>query len=257
MAVKQLSVDELGITQKRFTLRGFSSPLLFAPSLWLDASDTLTITASSGSVSQWNDKSGNGRNVVQANSANQPVTGTRTQNGLNAIDFNGTTNRLDNASTSLVNQSNGTFTTFAVVVPDVVTGTRGILNGDPQVGTRPPQFLRFNTTTLECIRVTNFAGSLSVVTATRTSATTATTPTLVRSTLTASSMVVTANGVEGAAPLTTGGSSAVSALVTVGSVANSAFFDGMICEILAFPSVLSGSAVDVVQEYLRVKWAVY
>lgn len=51
--------------------------------LWLDAADTSTITSSSGSVSQWNDKSGNGNNAVQATSTAQPQLST--QNGLTAL----------------------------------------------------------------------------------------------------------------------------------------------------------------------------
>jgi hypothetical protein len=56
---------------------------------WWDASDTSTITASSGSVSQWNDKSSNGRNVSQGSGAAQPTTGASTRNGLNVLDFDG------------------------------------------------------------------------------------------------------------------------------------------------------------------------
>jgi hypothetical protein len=65
------------------------TPLSLSPALWLDAADTSTITESGGLVSQWDDKSGNGRNVVQATGANQPTTGTNTQNGLNVITFDG------------------------------------------------------------------------------------------------------------------------------------------------------------------------
>ena len=41
--------------------------------LWLDASDSGTITESSGSVGQWSDKSGNGRNASQSTSSSQPI----------------------------------------------------------------------------------------------------------------------------------------------------------------------------------------
>lgn len=41
--------------------------------LWLDAADTSTITASGGAVSQWNDKSGNGKNATQATAGNRPT----------------------------------------------------------------------------------------------------------------------------------------------------------------------------------------
>ena len=65
------------------------SPLDLSPALWLDASDTATITASSGSVSQWDDKSVNGRNVTQGTAAAQPTTGSATLNGLNVLSFDG------------------------------------------------------------------------------------------------------------------------------------------------------------------------
>lgn len=56
---------------------------------WWDASDTSSITASSGATSQWNDKSGNGYHFTQSTGSAQPTTGTRTQNSLNVLDFDG------------------------------------------------------------------------------------------------------------------------------------------------------------------------
>lgn len=69
-------------------LKAFS-PLDLSPQAWYDASDTSTITQSGGAVSQWNDKSGNGRHVTQATAARQPGTGAVTQNGLNVLTFDG------------------------------------------------------------------------------------------------------------------------------------------------------------------------
>lgn len=54
---------------------------------WWDASDTGSITSSSGAVSQWDDRSGHGKHLVQATGTNQPTTGSATQNGLNALSF--------------------------------------------------------------------------------------------------------------------------------------------------------------------------
>jgi hypothetical protein len=72
---------------------GSSNPLvpseLAGLQLWLDASDTTTITEAGGSVSQWNDKSGNGNNVTQGTGALQPTTGVSTVNGLNVLNFAG------------------------------------------------------------------------------------------------------------------------------------------------------------------------
>jgi len=68
---------------------GQNFPLSLNPALWLDAADTTTITESSGSVSQWNDKSGNGNNVTQGNAAQQPTTGIATIAGKNVISNDG------------------------------------------------------------------------------------------------------------------------------------------------------------------------
>jgi hypothetical protein len=43
---------------------------------WYKADDAASITSSSGAVSQWNDKSGNGNHVVQATGTAKPTTGT-------------------------------------------------------------------------------------------------------------------------------------------------------------------------------------
>jgi len=54
--------------------------------MWMDAADLSTITESSGSVSQWNNKGSLG-NFTQASGALQPTTGASTLNGLNVLDF--------------------------------------------------------------------------------------------------------------------------------------------------------------------------
>lgn len=90
------------------------SPLDLSPVLWLDASDTSTITESGGSVSQWDDKSGNGNNVTQGTAARQPTTGTRTMNGLNVLDFN--SDSIATAADALTSMSQ--FIVFVVASTD-------------------------------------------------------------------------------------------------------------------------------------------
>ena len=63
-------------------------PAVLSPKLWLDASDTSTITESGGAVSQWDNKGSLG-NLTQGTAASQPTTGATTLNGLNVIDFAG------------------------------------------------------------------------------------------------------------------------------------------------------------------------
>jgi len=65
--------------------------------LWLDAADTSTIVQSGGSVSQWNDKSGNGINCTISGT---PTLLTSSLNGLNGIQFYNTTGSNSNAWTS-------------------------------------------------------------------------------------------------------------------------------------------------------------
>ena len=61
---------------------GFSPKNISGLQLWLDAADSSTVTLNSGNVSEWLDKSGNGRNAAQTTAANQPA---YTQNGLNGL----------------------------------------------------------------------------------------------------------------------------------------------------------------------------
>ncbi len=56
---------------------------------WWDANDTATITESSGAVTSWTDKAG-GNPLTQAGINARPETDSRTLNGLNVIDFDGT-----------------------------------------------------------------------------------------------------------------------------------------------------------------------
>jgi hypothetical protein len=64
-------------------------PSLITTALWLDAADTSTVTTDSGAVSQWNDKSGNNRNAVQAASDSRPAYTANTLNGESVLTLDG------------------------------------------------------------------------------------------------------------------------------------------------------------------------
>lgn len=84
------------------------NPSMIQTALWLDAADASTITTVSGAVSQWNDKSGNGRNATQSTAGNRPLLAAAGLNGKAVIDCDGTNDELSLANiTSLtsVNQS--------------------------------------------------------------------------------------------------------------------------------------------------------
>lgn len=94
--------------------------------LWLDASDSASITHSSGAVSQWNDKSGNGRHVSQSTASAKPTTGTNTLNGLNVITFDGGDVLSYSGSTGV---DPDTMTAFIVFLESTQVTNAGIVAG--------------------------------------------------------------------------------------------------------------------------------
>jgi len=120
-------------------LRDFRPSDLLGLELWLDASDASTITSSGSpaTVSQWDDKSGNARNVTQGTAANQPTTGSTTQNGLNVISFDGSNDNLRTSNGAL---QLGTLTVFAVARS--ATALR-VLCGVPHASTHTSPFFRW------------------------------------------------------------------------------------------------------------------
>jgi len=82
---------------------------------WYDASDFDTIIKSLGAVSEWKDKGPNGYHLLQPTGVNQPQTGTRKINTLDAIDFDGTSHYLQNPGACPSNVRS----VFLVFHPDV------------------------------------------------------------------------------------------------------------------------------------------
>jgi uncharacterized repeat protein (TIGR02543 family) len=83
---------------------------------WYDASDASTITHASGKVSQLADKSGRNKNLGQTGETSKPSTGTRTQNGLNVLDFDGG----DFMESSLSTPQSGDIAVFMVAGIDAI-----------------------------------------------------------------------------------------------------------------------------------------
>lgn len=55
--------------------------------LWLDAADSSTVITSGANVTAWNDKSGNGRNMIENASYQRPTYVANSLNGRNSILF--------------------------------------------------------------------------------------------------------------------------------------------------------------------------
>ena len=91
------------INSYRFATQQLWTPAEITTALWLDADDASTVTTVSGAVSQWNDKSGNGRNASQSVHSSRPLFTTNSQNGKNGITFDGLNDYLVFSSALLAN----------------------------------------------------------------------------------------------------------------------------------------------------------
>lgn len=91
--------------------------------LHLDADDASTITQSGGFVTSWADKSGNGYNFIQPNTANSPITVANELNGRTVIRFDGVSDRLSTGSSGLVRNWAGS-TIYFVARARSVSGRR-------------------------------------------------------------------------------------------------------------------------------------
>lgn len=89
------------------------TPQNLSPVLWLDASDSNSLTLSGTSVIQWADKSGNGNHAVAPGSTNRPVYDSATS----SIIFDGINDVLNSADIDY--GSGNEITVFAVVEPNL------------------------------------------------------------------------------------------------------------------------------------------
>lgn len=224
---------------------GFTPADISDLALWLDASDESTITESGGSVSQWDDKSGNDYHVTQGTGANQPTTGTRTVNGLNALDFDGTSSYFD-ADSGIYSIPSGNNTYFVVLdLDNPATGQR-LLNGTVGAGTRWGAVIDPSGNRLRCVNNTSF-------TSTDVSVTFSTGVQLASFRREGS----TVDGFHNDATSTD--STGVSVTLDDASIgrfnpAGSDYLTGAICEILVFSRALTVSELNQIRSYLADKW---
>ena len=230
------------------------SPLDLSPVLWLDASDTSTITEVGGAVSQWDDKSGNGNDVVQATAAAQPTTGVSTINGLNILTFAG-----DYFAANLAVDVSAT-TIFAVFRENVSVLGAGLVTLAPSSGN---DYDSLNGTAVETssspgilTAVRNFVSpnGLSRITGTKPSPfdvyvgrfSSGGLVEAFSSSVTAST--TTSSGVFGSSSQVV-----IGARYTAGAI-SATRLNGDIAEILLYDSTLSNNDLNAVGSYLSNKW---
>ncbi len=86
---------ERDLSQFLFSVSGGWSPASITTELWLDGSDASTITLNGSVVSQWNDKSGNGRHATQGDNAKRPIYLSNSINGRSTLDWDGTDDSME------------------------------------------------------------------------------------------------------------------------------------------------------------------
>jgi hypothetical protein len=92
----------------------FTPTMIPSLALWFDASDQTTITQSSGTVSEWRDKSSNAYSVIQGTASNRPTYATNLLNGLPGVQLSATS-YLYQVGSSMPNFSSSPATTVYMV----------------------------------------------------------------------------------------------------------------------------------------------
>jgi hypothetical protein len=216
------------------------TPAEITTSAWLDASDSSTITESGGSVSQWDDKSGNGLNVTQGTGSYQPVLGT------NEIQFDGVDDNLFASGSDFPYGASGAYTAF-IVFRSAVSQTNdsiGLITGNGNSSTANP---------LICV-VANSSFRTYVDGTLSSSAWSAdNTRYIGASRFDGAEHETFIDGTSGGTTTATQGASGTFSIGGVGG-SGTRFFEGAISEMLIFNNAISLSNRQTVEGYLAHKW---
>ncbi|QDP62937.1 MAG: hypothetical protein Unbinned5081contig1002_42 [Prokaryotic dsDNA virus sp.] len=229
---------------------GFTPNTISDIMLWLDASDRRTIKESSGSVNQWNDKSGNNYNATQGTGSLQPTTDASTQNGLNVLDFDGTEAMdLPSGTYTLPQGDNTIFIVSARASEDATSDTVLGMGID---ATSNKYFIIYSPTAGSIDFRSNDAGSSSITNTGNTN----TNFQVIRGRRSGTTQAIAVNG--GAEDTNASGSDATGIDVArVGQAASGVLrLTGSIAEIIAYGRSLSAAEIASVENYLMNKWAI-
>lgn len=213
-----------------------------------DASNIGSLNSAYGKVGQWLDLSGNGNHLVQFTDTNQPTSGTRTMNGLNVLDFDGTYSFM-NLSRAI---TGGVFTVYFVALTDgLIANPQDIVSSSLGGGVE----IRFaNSASNGAIQVVRKSQSVLLTSSSNNSAST---PYSFIITTSNSGNTVYKKG-------SAAGTNATSASYTngidmIGASAGgvpSTPLNGVIGEIAIYTRILSGAEITAISNYSVAKWAI-
>jgi hypothetical protein len=216
--------------------------------LWLDAADTSSITASGGAVSQWSDKSGNGRHATQGTAGNRPTTGTRTLNSRNVLDFVRTSQHLLELPSGMYGVSAGANTVIIVAAADDTTNNQRFYNGS-NAGTTNVTARYGSTTTFSVQNRT--AVAFTNITITRNTSAHA-----LGYRRSGTAITPFYDGADG----TPGSNAQDCTLTSLGIGRDSAnttdSLDGIVAEVLVYAKSLSNAELNKIGSYLASKWGI-
>lgn len=213
--------------------------------LWLDASDTSTITEVAGSVSQWDDKSGNGNDVTQGTGSAQPTTGVTTQNGRNVLDF--ATDDFLSAPSALYTLPNGNSTVFIVSKGEATSQQRVISATESGSFRYGVEYTSGGNVLFQ--NNTSASGGVS-------SAIEETQFNLISAYRSDTTQGISVNGAAFTTNTSANSEDGVTALAIGANAGGSVELNGSIAEIIIYDRFLSASEIANVQNYLSRKWGI-
>jgi hypothetical protein len=229
-----------------------TTPPAFTPSdiaglrLWLKADDAATVINTAGAVDEWRDKSGNSYHAT-ATTTLRPTTGTRTLNGKNVLDFDGTTDWMILPS-GLYAVPAGPNTLFSVYVSDNTGDATQELICGATAGNAIRYCTAFTATTFTVINRTT---SLALTSMADVRDTNPRASGLIRSGVNITPFV---NGVKGTAG--TNAEDFTCASLFIGAQPNTGTnrFNGVMAEHIWYNSALSDADCNRVGAYLATEW---
>ena len=217
-------------------------------SFWLDAADSSTIDESSGSVGQWNDKSGNSYSVSQSTGSRQPTTGVDSLNGKNVISFDGG-DSLDSTDAGLLAITQSAQTMFVVAKRDTETGSFEPMYNFRTGAAANAAFMLFSTVAGNIDYRNNTSGTLPNTGNTNTDFQ------ILRGRRNGTTQAIAVNG--GAEATNNSGGDNASSVMYLGSLSGVGnFLFGDIAEVIFYNRSLSTAEISIVENYLSSKWGI-
>lgn len=269
--VNLASISGLGIGGRGAVVSGFSPNNIAGLKIWLDASDTSTLTLTGSSVDSWTDKVA-GHVFAQSVAGSKPTSGA-TVNGLNAITFDGSDDYLNKAAGNILTGSQGIVFTVIKTPAAFPAGNAGVFATGSDSSPTTGAFCAVSgyqvVTGVRYNRLIEKSSAGDAQTTIRGSATQSTSTTyILAQSSSGSAYGLRNNGVAETINVVAGAdngnwwgnntgvdNTTVGAILRAGSLAN--IYSGVLCEVLAYDAVtLSAGQISQVETYLATKWGV-